>query len=357
MKGFLSAYFLLSSIVISSFSFKFPRFYYLGRHSSLFQSKESNNLNKPNSNERKLQSLKNNAVNSVTNRISQNNLVREIDNISKQAANLARSNSRRKMGPPQRKLKVHDEDKVSGRVSVYCVGSEIDIQALRVHVFRRGFGNNKLQSTTTTITNSSSSTTETLSSTIIPELTLSRRPEDIDLDDEVLHVSNAPLFIAADNKLFNIWNENGDFWESIANRNTISMKEADSMILGDDGEMKDTFKDTSTPTSHIQQYQPENASSSLTSSTSNEEDIESENSHEEDENDHLTQKRKSLQQSSSSTTQSNNNNHNHKNHPSSSSSSSTTQLSSKTKEMLVMATQVSFYSFISLLFTLYFVCY
>ena len=65
-------------------------------------------------------------------------------------------NSRRKVGPPQRKRDFHHEETSqsysspeSGRVAVYCVGSAIDIVALRSYIFRRNFGNhNDLQATT-----------------------------------------------------------------------------------------------------------------------------------------------------------------------------------------------------------------
>jgi uncharacterized Rmd1/YagE family protein len=77
------------------------------------------------------------------------------------------------MGPPQRKYQQREQEAVSGRVSVYCVGGEIDLSALRAHIFRRGFG---AKST--------------------PELTLSRRAPDV--DEEFLHVSNAPLYLTTD---------------------------------------------------------------------------------------------------------------------------------------------------------------
>ena len=93
--------------------------------------------------------------------------------------------SRRKMGPPQRKKGDTNELKTGyGRVAVYCVGSGIDIPALRSHIFRRNFGNNVITS---------------LQDGERPSLSLTRGdagvPENI--DDEVLHVSNAPLFISS----------------------------------------------------------------------------------------------------------------------------------------------------------------
>lgn len=52
---------------------------------------------------------------------------------------------RRKVGPPNRggnsKLTSREESLAAGRVSVYCIGAGLDLQALRAHVFRRGFGN------------------------------------------------------------------------------------------------------------------------------------------------------------------------------------------------------------------------
>ena len=50
---------------------------------------------------------------------------------------------RRKVGPPNRagKLVSREENLAAGRVSVYCIGAGLDLQALRAHVFRRGFGN------------------------------------------------------------------------------------------------------------------------------------------------------------------------------------------------------------------------
>lgn len=98
------------------------------------------------------------------------------------------SRGRRKMGPPQRKLSQSqiESDMTFGRVSVYCVGAEIDIVALRAHVFRRGFGsaNHKFEAGEQ------------------PELVLTRGQAGMDTDDEeVLHVSNAPLYITTDRML------------------------------------------------------------------------------------------------------------------------------------------------------------
>ena len=96
--------------------------------------------------------------------------------------------SRRKMGPPQRKLSADqvELDQTTGRVAVYCVGAEIDLVALRAHVFRRGFGSSNAQSL---------KEGEGLAS----QLVLARGRGGISADsdeDEVLHVTNAPLYVS-----------------------------------------------------------------------------------------------------------------------------------------------------------------
>ena len=94
----------------------------------------------------------------------------------------SRGPSRRKMGPPQRKLNQDqiESERATGRVSVYCVGAEIDLVALRAYVFRRGFG--------------SSSTPRDEGEN--PELVLARSRGSIELEeDEMLHVTNAPLYV------------------------------------------------------------------------------------------------------------------------------------------------------------------
>lgn len=86
------------------------------------------------------------------------------------------------MGPPHRKRNNGHDTKQTGRVAVYCVGSGIDLEALRAHVFRRGFNNYHLREDGR------------------PELTLARRQpleEQGVMEDEVLHVSNAPLFVSS----------------------------------------------------------------------------------------------------------------------------------------------------------------
>jgi len=103
------------------------------------------------------------------------------------------------MGPPQRKLTAREENMLSGRVSVYCVGASIDLQSLRAHVFRRGFGRKEGIS----------------KDDYTPDLTLTRnqQSDNPELDDEVLHVSNAPLFVAADNRLMTAWSDDGVDWD------------------------------------------------------------------------------------------------------------------------------------------------
>lgn len=82
--------------------------------------------------------------------------------------------NRRKMGPPQRKFGYQpplEQTPTVGRVSVYCVGSALDLEALRVHVFRKGFGGDENKN----------------------DFHLSKGAEDQDvIDDEVLHVTNGP---------------------------------------------------------------------------------------------------------------------------------------------------------------------
>ena len=48
-----------------------------------------------------------------------------------------------RLGPPQRKTNLIPDanSKSCGRVSVYCLGSAINLPALRAHVFRRSFAN------------------------------------------------------------------------------------------------------------------------------------------------------------------------------------------------------------------------
>lgn len=114
--------------------------------------------------------------------------------------------TRRKMGPPQRKRDAQESNIGYGRVAVYCVGSSIDIVSLRTHVFRRNFG-----------------TSNVAESGGRPELALSRGSSAIpeQLDDEVLHVSNAPLFIASNDSFSKLdalqWSYNMERVEDLEN--------------------------------------------------------------------------------------------------------------------------------------------
>lgn len=130
------------------------------------------------------------------------------------------STNRRKLGPPQRKLVDKNDISSLGRVSVYCVGSSINLLSLRAHVFRRGFSYNyysksKLES------DSSSSNASTMTDSqddvmaSLPNLMLSRRPEDVALDEEVLHISNAPslyLSSALQSSSYNSYNSNNNHY-------------------------------------------------------------------------------------------------------------------------------------------------
>lgn len=98
----------------------------------------------------------------------------------------AETAGRRNLGPQKRSRKqlIPTDETLTGRVSVYCVGGALDLQALRSHVFRRGFGS------------------QIVGDDIDPrtaELVLARgKPGEMAIaDDDVLHISNAPLFIAA----------------------------------------------------------------------------------------------------------------------------------------------------------------
>jgi uncharacterized Rmd1/YagE family protein len=94
---------------------------------------------------------------------------------------------RRKVGPPQRSNKLNpmkEEALAAGRVSVYCLGSGLDLQALRAQVFRRGIKSPSDRNSTDTEEN-------LLNSGLIAEDSA---------DNEVLHVSNAPLFISVGKK-------------------------------------------------------------------------------------------------------------------------------------------------------------
>lgn len=133
---------------------------------------------------------------------------------------------RRKMGPPQRKLSSRDDEASSyGRVSVYCVASSIDLPALCTHVFRRSFGNNELQPGER------------------PELVMTRGQSGGDeaLDDDVLHVSNAPLFMSGNDTYQKIsasqWSGDSEQWDD-----TFMLAEGDSSTGGDRSESDQLWK-------------------------------------------------------------------------------------------------------------------
>ena len=115
---------------------------------------------------------------------------KKLGSISDLNEQLSAARSKSKMGPPQRKLNSKTENLATGRVSVYCVGSAIDLDKLRAHVFRRGFGSNKQKWDDGGHDDIDAS----------PELILTRKAEDTEIDDEVLHVSNAPVFISSLNE-------------------------------------------------------------------------------------------------------------------------------------------------------------
>ena len=101
---------------------------------------------------------------------------------------------RRKVGPPQRSSKQYSEREEAlpaGRVSVYCLGSGLDLQALRAQVFR------KVQKTKS---NSNGTETEEPSSLKRDFEPVGKRSLIEEVDDEMLHVSNAPLFISIENR-------------------------------------------------------------------------------------------------------------------------------------------------------------
>eukprot|EP01035_Chromulina_nebulosa_P017727 gene17727-23319_t len=104
------------------------------------------------------------------------------------------------MGPPIRKQLSQDPSQVVGRVTVYCVAASIDLKGLRAHVFRRGFGaqNQRQYEAVNNIMNNlnSSETENSQISSDLSNLLLSRGiSSDTSVNDEVLHVSNSPMFL------------------------------------------------------------------------------------------------------------------------------------------------------------------
>lgn len=101
---------------------------------------------------------------------------------------------RRKVGPPQRSGKSYPEKEEAlpaGRVSVYCLGSGLDLQALRAQVFR------KVQKTQSDYNGTEA---EELFRQSGSYESPSKRSLIDEVDDEMLHVSNAPLFISIENR-------------------------------------------------------------------------------------------------------------------------------------------------------------
>ena len=97
---------------------------------------------------------------------------------------------RRKVGPPQRNGKtnpVKEEVINAGRVSVYCLGAGLDLQSFRAQVSQRGskpLGDHGIS-------------TESTDGIVEGSGVVSSRSVMDEIDHEVLHVSNAPLFINA----------------------------------------------------------------------------------------------------------------------------------------------------------------
>jgi uncharacterized Rmd1/YagE family protein len=84
----------------------------------------------------------------------------------------------------------------AGRVSVYCVGSSIDLEGLRGYIFRKSFGNEgKSSLAPASDKNEESSTSVTRAH--FTRASISDYDKDPDIDDEdVFHVTNAPLIIS-----------------------------------------------------------------------------------------------------------------------------------------------------------------
>lgn len=106
------------------------------------------------------------------------------------------SNGRRKMGPPSRKQYSTDSSQeLVGRVTVYCVGGGLDLQALRAHVFRRGFSGSFINESKNDLA-ALPIATGADGITDLSNLMLSRSiTSEKDVDDEVLHVTNSPLLM------------------------------------------------------------------------------------------------------------------------------------------------------------------
>jgi uncharacterized Rmd1/YagE family protein len=82
----------------------------------------------------------------------------------------------------------------TGRVSVYCVGSSIDLEGLRGYIFRKSFGNEGRSSTVGDKNEEASTSISRIQFTRASINDYDKDPE-ID-DDDVFHVTNAPLVIS-----------------------------------------------------------------------------------------------------------------------------------------------------------------
>ena len=99
---------------------------------------------------------------------------------------IPKPSSNRKLGPPSRRsiqpklptTEEHIEQAKTGRVSVHCVGSSINLPELRAHVFRRGFGTGG---------------SELMVDDIIDRMALKLDRSD---SEEYLHISNEPMFVS-----------------------------------------------------------------------------------------------------------------------------------------------------------------
>jgi hypothetical protein len=96
---------------------------------------------------------------------------------------------RRKVGPPDRSGKYNvarEEVLAAGRVSVYCIGAGLDLVALKAHVFRRG-----VKETVKIYAEGKDLEVKNSILRSIPEA---------DETDEMLHVSNFPFYMPAENE-------------------------------------------------------------------------------------------------------------------------------------------------------------
>lgn len=139
------------------------------------------------------------------------------------------SNSRRRMGPPQRKPQSNEQNEYVGRVAVYCVGSALDLPALRAHVFRRGFGvpNLAMSPNAASAVTVAGDKTETVDDHPNRYITQTITSE-ADIDDEVLHVSNDPMQRLSLNLNLLDFIDGGDEWRPSNNNNIEAANSNDS---------------------------------------------------------------------------------------------------------------------------------